>query len=937
MTKLKNNTIKTEQFLERYEIERQNLKKIVGDKIMDLNKPDDVLKKLSKIDWGFLENDTSYLTHDIHPYPAKYIPQLPATIISELSKVGEQVWDPFGGSGTTALEALLLKRRSLSTDANPLASVIGRCKTLTLDKDDYSSIQVYRQYLVDSLRAGNIKREDDLVPNIPNISKWFNGNVIDELSFIKKSIVSLSENLQVITKTALSRTVAKMSNQDGETRYASVSREIKDGETLNCYIVDFDTVVAKVNAVGTILKGVKPKFETYDLRESILNEKSPIEPNEIDLIVTSPPYANATDYHLYHRFRMFWLDFNPVLFGKKEIGSHLRHQKEKTNFEDYMLEMRLCLENCYTALRPGRYAVYIIGNSVFNKTVYDTAEAYTKVSREIGFEFVGKIKRSLHKNRRYFESSARRAQEETILILKKPLNKKLVNLFEANYKLWDYERDLLKLESTQLFKKQLTYLGEKRWELDGDNLDISKLKKLTFIKSFEYNDQCSEKTWQSMLESGLEDGNSVRRESKYVTHGVHEYKGKFYPQLCKSLYNIAGLQEGASVLDPFGGSGTTALEGYLNGYRTFSCDMNPLAVLIQKAKIEVLQVRSEFLFDMIKLTISNVEGYNNEPSLYLYKHLPQTAHKEVESWFPNKVIYKLGFIMEKIAELPDGRVQNFIRIILSNIVREISQQEPSDLRIRRRSTPIYDAPVVELFLGELRKQLTKLQHFFAVADKSPSEFLNPTIWEGDSRDIQSFYSVGLKNASMDAVITSPPYATALPYIDTNRLSLLLLLGMNSTSRNPIEESLVGSREIKKSTKDTVELEIENGNFGHIKSQYATNLIKRIYDLNNANEVGFRRKNMASLLYNYFEGMSQTLNNIDRLLKDNGSVFLVMGNNVTTSGETKIDIETTKMLMETGLEMGWKFIDEICITVTSDNLKNIGNAIKKNSILWFKKK
>ena len=91
------------------------------DSIRDAN---EVLDRLRSIDWSFTDDDTAYLAHDLHPYPAKFIPQIPGNLISALSRRGEVVWDPFGGSGTTALEALLLGRRAISSDLNPLSTLI---------------------------------------------------------------------------------------------------------------------------------------------------------------------------------------------------------------------------------------------------------------------------------------------------------------------------------------------------------------------------------------------------------------------------------------------------------------------------------------------------------------------------------------------------------------------------------------------------------------------------------------------------------------------------------------------------------------------------------------------------------------------------------------------------------------------------------------------
>ena len=91
------------------------------------------LARLEEMDWDFASAKTGYLTHNLHPYPAKFIPQIPNALIQELSSVGETIGDIFCGSGTTLLEALQLKRNAVGIDANPLATVISRAKTTPLE------------------------------------------------------------------------------------------------------------------------------------------------------------------------------------------------------------------------------------------------------------------------------------------------------------------------------------------------------------------------------------------------------------------------------------------------------------------------------------------------------------------------------------------------------------------------------------------------------------------------------------------------------------------------------------------------------------------------------------------------------------------------------------------------------------------------------------
>ena len=104
--------------------------RVTGITIVDeLQNPAVIFDSLSSRDWSFTDDDTRYLTHDLHPFPAKFIPQIPASLIEQLSMPGDVVLDPFGGSATTAVEAVRLGRRAVSFDANPLSALIGRVKT----------------------------------------------------------------------------------------------------------------------------------------------------------------------------------------------------------------------------------------------------------------------------------------------------------------------------------------------------------------------------------------------------------------------------------------------------------------------------------------------------------------------------------------------------------------------------------------------------------------------------------------------------------------------------------------------------------------------------------------------------------------------------------------------------------------------------------------
>lgn len=896
-----------------------------------------VMADLKLVDWAFTDDDTGHLTHNLHPYAAKFIPQIPAHLIAKLSLPGESVLDPFHGSATTAVEALRLGRRAICIDANPLSEIIGRAKTAVFT-DDLDSAVSDLQMKVASF-ASRIKDENqpiafadrylEQVPDIPNIMHWFSPVAIGELALLRQLIEQLDDTAAAdVARLALSKVIFKVSYQDGETRYARREKEVLPGAALALFISELQAICRKLRTAASILRYGDAQFYTLDSREipeSILPE------NSVDLLVTSPPYANANDYHLYHRFRLFWLGYDPRLFGRQEIGSHLKHQREKTGFDDYLSDMRICLERFVLALRPGRYAAFVVGNSVYKGKTYKTNEALASIAQAVGLEVCGYIERSIHATRRSFVKPGRRAQSEQILILRKPSRKLQLRIEPPNYRMWDYETQLRIRELEAKSGLNLSFVtadGPVMVEMPAHM--VPDLRLLTF-SHLVWGEGCdSLRTWQAILENG-DTASGKRKEPKYATHGIHAYKGKFYPQLVKGLINISAVPLGSTVLDPFCGSGTTILEAFLNGMRGVGCDMHPLAVKIASAKVGILTVEPAKCEQAISQVLDRLQSPR--------RGLPQDTGQfkmevldKVFSWFPEPVVYKLNWLLSVIRAVDVVAVREFLEVVLSSIIREVSQQDPRDLRIRRRKPPLEDAPAMELFTNHLSGQLARLHDFWQASRYWPTHTLPPRIAVGDSRESAAFRALDLEPRSVDLVVTSPPYATALPYIDTDRLSLLVLFGMASRERRVLEQRLTGSREITSREKTGFEeLLLKTPEAMQLPTS-VLELTRKIYEFNEGTDAGFRRLNKPALLLRYFSDMQEVFMNLARVLSSNGEAFVVIGDNQTKAGGQTVNIPTTKLLRDISEQCDFVCVEEIPITVTTENLRHIRHAITENTVL-----
>lgn len=515
----------------------------------------------------------------------------------------------------------------------------------------------------------------------------------------------------------------------------------------------------------------------------------------------------------------------------------------------------------------------------------------------------------------------------------------------VKYKLRDYEKELaLKEFDNQFPSVKNKSVTERGIEFTTNKLlDELKLKKLTFYSEFHYQNARTGKsnilTDQAIVESYCNyEPNlfqdlkpNMSREIRYLTHSLHEYKGRFYPQLAKSFMNYAGIKKGNTVLDPFCGSGTTLVESFLFGANAVGIDINPVAFLLAKAKVKSLLLKSKDLL-AIRKAFDNLKEESGWKRVSIDSYNQTFNTEYLKNWFPENNLKKIIAIQEIICSLNNKIYQLFTKVILSNLLRDYSYQDPSQLRIRRRQ----DAPpenLIETFKKNLTEQVENLDKFQSLNRFELAS--NVQNYLGDIRILME--SANLKPNSIDIVITSPPYATALPYIDTDRLSLFAFGFTDKSNFRKLEESLIGNREITKSKREQLDKELERNFESSVLPTEIIQLLKRIYLLNKDANVGFRRKNTAALLYKYFLDMHQGINQVSQVLKKNKFAFFVVGNNRTTAGTEDINIPTDDFVGYIAEKNNFRFVEKIRMTVQKSYLIHSKNSINTESILVLQRK
>lgn len=386
--------------------------------------PDDValpssLADLKDVNWDFPSESASG-PHAIHPYPARFIPQIPRALVSALSEEGERVCDPFCGSGTTLVEAALAGRAAVGIDANPIACLIARAKLSPLEDDVVARLTELErrgdelaQLLSQSKRPFH---SDAARPDSEDLDFWFEPIVTEELAEIASwcRAPELDRTTRDVAQTALSSIIVRVSKQDSDTRYVRRTKGVAPGDTARHFC-------ASLRRARNALDQVAPAMRMADAsvyEASVLDEPAI---GHIDAVVTSPPYPNAYSYHLYHRLRMLWLGMDSEAFKKIEIGSHRKYSSKGRNgatVETFKLEMFRVMTWLFGILKSGGYAAFVIGDSKIRGEIIDNTNVLADVGEAAGFVEAARFSRNIRGDRKAFNPTHGRIKIETILVLR---------------------------------------------------------------------------------------------------------------------------------------------------------------------------------------------------------------------------------------------------------------------------------------------------------------------------------------------------------------------------------------------------------------------------------------------------------------------------------------------------------------------------------------
>ena len=212
---------------------------------------------------------------------------------------------------------------------------------------------------------------------------------------------------------ALSSTIVRVSNQESDTRYAAIAKDV----TAEDVFARFQQAAQRLADVLTSRN--YPLTEAQVLEADTLTLKHGQINRRVGLVITSPPYPNAYEYWLYHKYRMWWLGFDPLAVKEKEIGAraHLFKRNHHTPL-DFARQMADTFKLLRTVMAHGCYACFVIGRSKIHGVLVDNVQIIEEAGAACGFNRIFAAERVLSPNRKSFNLSHANIKTETVLVMR---------------------------------------------------------------------------------------------------------------------------------------------------------------------------------------------------------------------------------------------------------------------------------------------------------------------------------------------------------------------------------------------------------------------------------------------------------------------------------------------------------------------------------------
>ncbi len=379
-------------------------------------------------EWSFRDagrSQTTAFTHDYHRYPAKFIPQIVKKLIEDYAPSGIQVvCDPFGGCGTTLVEAKMLGHKSIGFDINPVAKLITQAKTTPIKPR--MLINQRTKFSENYKNAPTV-----FCQHHPRIDYWFEPYMVQELDRIYFAIKKIkNHNVRRFFLCSFSHNLKNCSRWLMKSIKPTIDKDKILPNARETFLRHLDSMIKKNERFYSTLNqsgytNVSAKMYRRDSTKTL-----PLDSESVDLIITSPPYVTSYEYADLHQLSLLWFGDDPkhfkkwhrfsnefIDFRRNFIGTSSKAEKRgefnsviaeqivsdlikverplAIDVANYYLDMKKVFSEMYRILKPSGKVAVIIGNTNLRGVGILNAQVAAEQMQAAGFNKVDFIKREI--------------------------------------------------------------------------------------------------------------------------------------------------------------------------------------------------------------------------------------------------------------------------------------------------------------------------------------------------------------------------------------------------------------------------------------------------------------------------------------------------------------------------------------------------------------
>ncbi len=390
-------------------------------------------------EWGTFKDNLRTPVHRWFTYPAGFSYKAVEACIKNYGiELGQTIYDPFMGTGTTNLTAKMMGINSFGIEAHPFVFPIARTK-LNIEinlKKVYEITELLQERFLSKKQSQNgfLTTLEGEFPEL--VIKCYNPETLFQLLMIRNTISNLdiSSAFRDFLNVALTCLLREVSSVQTGWPYIAPNKSKNGSKKINAYeayINKLYSMAEDVRIVCNRMNGLKSKHHIYEADSR--NTEKYYESESADFVFTSPPYLNNFDYADRTRLEMYffkdafnWSDITAKVRtklitsattqinrtdSKYDLDSCLREdspdvyefllesknlleQKRKIKggkksydlmISGYFNDLYLILQDVYRVLKKNTYALFILGDSAPYGVHIPTDELIGKIGVAIGF------------------------------------------------------------------------------------------------------------------------------------------------------------------------------------------------------------------------------------------------------------------------------------------------------------------------------------------------------------------------------------------------------------------------------------------------------------------------------------------------------------------------------------------------------------------------